>query len=286
MILSGARRSPGRFLLATFAWTWAFYGALIWSGHSAYEMPWMLLLIAGGMGPSLVAIVLILLGDPADRQEFGRRARDLRSMSPRWWAFILAIFPLIFAAAIALDLAFGGDSPGRDQWRALMASPALWPLVTFISFLSGPWSEEFGWRGYLLDPWLARFGRLRGSILLGLTWGVWHLPLYVMPATWHGQMGFRLEGFWTFLLLSVGLSILMTRVHTATAGSIPAAMLVHFAANFTSQLIAPVSDRVEVARTLFTLAVAIALLYIPDRIARLTVAARPIGSRGPERVDV
>ena len=254
-----ARRRPGRFLLATFVLTWAFYGALIWSGHSPYEMPWMLLLIAGGMAPSLVGVVLILLGDRADRRDFWRRAIGLRSISAGWWAFIASIFPLIYVAAVALDLARGGAKPGLDQGRALMTTPALLPLVAFISFLSGPWSEEFGWRGYLLDPLLARFGERRGSILLGLIWGFWHLPLYAMPATWHGQMGFRLEGFWAFMLLNVGLSLLMTRVHRATAGSLPAALFIHFAANFTSQLLAPVSDRVEVIRTLLILAVAIAV---------------------------
>ncbi len=258
-----AKRHPGYFLLAAFVWTWAFYGALIWSGHSAYEMPWMLLLIAGGMAPSLVGVVLIFLGDPADRRAFWRRALSLRSISAGWCAFIALIFPLIYAAGVAVDLALGGAWPGLDQWRALMASPALWPLVTFISFLSGPWSEEFGWRGYLLDPLIARFGEVRGSILLGLIWGFWHLPLYAMPATWHGQMGFRMEGFWAFMLLHVGLSLLMARVHLSTAGSIPAAMFIHFSANFTSQLLAPVSDRVEVIRTLLTLAAGVALWFVP-----------------------
>ena len=279
------RRRTTWFLLATFVWTWTCYGALIWSGHSPYEMPWMLWLIAGGMGPSLVGVVLTLLGDPADRQDFWRRARGLSTISAGWWLFILLIFPLVFAAAIAFDLALGGTRPGLDQWRALMTSPALWPLVTFISFLSGPWSEEFGWRGYLLDPLLARFGRVRGSIVLGLIWGVWHLPLYGMPATWHGHMGFRLEGFWTFMLLNIGLSLMMTRVHLATGGSIPAAMFIHFAANFTAQLVAPVSDRVEVARTCLILAVAVVVWYVPGRGGAWAAAAQPIAAQKLERVD-
>jgi membrane protease YdiL (CAAX protease family) len=44
--------------------------------------------------------------------------------------------------------------PGMKQFVSLMANPLMWPLAAFISFMSGPWSEEFGWRGYALDRFL------------------------------------------------------------------------------------------------------------------------------------
>lgn len=264
-------RSPAFFLVATFAWTWACYAPIVVSGRSPYEMPWMALLIAGGMGPSLIAVVLVLAtGERTDRTDFFNRLVDARRIPLGWLALIALIFPAIYACAIGLDLALGGAWPGLEQLRALQATPLLWPLVLFISFLSGPWSEEFGWRGYVLDPIVRRFGPLPGAVLLGLLWGIWHLPLYGMPATWHGQMGFRLEGFWTFMALSVGLSLLMTRIHLATQRSILAALLVHFAANIVSQLVAPVSDRVEVLRTLLIVAVGVGVW---------------LGDRGPQTAD-
>jgi hypothetical protein len=57
---------------------------------------------------------------------------------------------------------------------------------------------------------LEKLGFARASTLLGVVWCVWHLPLYFMPATWHGRMGFGLSGFWMFLILSVGLSMIMS----------------------------------------------------------------------------
>ncbi|GEM_PF-6431499 len=74
-----------------------------------------------------------------------------------------------------------------------------------------------------------------------------------MPATWHGQMGFKLAGFWTFIAFNVGLSLLITWVYLNTQGSILVGMLMHFTSNFTSQLAAPSSDRVEVLRALLLL---------------------------------
>jgi membrane protease YdiL (CAAX protease family) len=120
--------------------------------------------------------------------------------------------------------------------------------------MSGPWSEEFGWRGYALDRILSPLGLLTGTISLGLLWGVWHLPLFFIPATWHGQIGFGLTGFWTFMLRSVGLALLMTWVYLNTDRSILSGMFMHFTSNFTSQLLASISERMEVLVTVFIFA--------------------------------
>jgi hypothetical protein len=74
-----------------------------------------------------------------------------------------------------------------------------------------------------------------------------------MSETWHADMGFKLAGFWTFIVFSVGLSLLMTFVYLTSNRSILTALLFHFVSNFSGQLIAPVSDMVEVSRTVLLL---------------------------------
>jgi membrane protease YdiL (CAAX protease family) len=83
-----------------------------------------------------------------------------------------------------------------------------------------------------------------------------------MDQTWHAQMGFKLAGFWTFTLLSVGFSLLMTWVYLNTNRSILAGMLIHFTSNFTAQLLAPSSDRVEVVRAVLVFAVGLAACVV------------------------
>jgi membrane protease YdiL (CAAX protease family) len=159
-------------------------------------MPWMILLILGGAGPSIVGVAMVLLTwDKAQRSEYWQRCFSPRRIGLRWWLVIFLLFPVLFAAGIAIDLLMGGSLPGMKQLTDLMSTPLMWPLAAFISFMSGPWSEEFGWRGYALEPITSRYGIIRGTMALGILWGVWHLPLYFMPATWHGQMGFQLAGF-------------------------------------------------------------------------------------------
>jgi hypothetical protein len=89
--------------------------------------------------------------------------------------------------------------------------------------------------------------------LLGLIWGLWHLPLFFMPATAHGQMGWGLGGFWSFILRSVGLALLMTWVYLKTDRSILSAIFMHFTSNFTSQLLYPFSGSSNVVNAFLML---------------------------------
>ncbi len=169
------------FFAATFIWTWAFYIPIVISGGSLSQMPWMILLILGGMGPSLIGVAMVLFTyDKEQRRDFWRRCFSFKAIGLPWWLFIFLVFPAVFALSIVVDKALGGAVPGMEQFKNLMASPAMWPLAAFISFMSGPWSEEFGWRGLALKPMLRRFGVIPGSIALGVIWAVWHLPLYFM----------------------------------------------------------------------------------------------------------
>jgi membrane protease YdiL (CAAX protease family) len=46
--------------------------------------------------------------------------------------------------------------------------------------------EEYGWRGFLQTE-LNKLGRIRGTFLLGVIWGVWHLPMIWMGYNYPGQ---------------------------------------------------------------------------------------------------
>jgi membrane protease YdiL (CAAX protease family) len=254
------------FFLATFAATWAAYFAIVFNGWDPYTMPGMVFLLVGGSAPSWVGVLMVLFTyDTEQRRDYFRRCFSFGQIKLPYWAFIVFVFPLVFAVIIALDVLTGGSLPGMTNLKAFIAQPWIIPMALFMSFLSGPWSEEFGWRGYSLDPLLKRFGILRGAAILGFIWGVWHLPLFFMPQTWHGQMGFRFEGFWTFVLFSIGLAMMMTWVYLMTNRSILSGFMMHLAGNFTGNLFHPYSGRVEVMRMVAVLALGLVLCALVER---------------------
>jgi len=266
------------FFLATFIATWVAYFTIVFNSWNPYTMPGMVFLLIGGSAPSWVGVLIVLFTyNKEQRHDYFRRCFSFRQIKLHWWAFIVFIFPLIFAFIILLDVLMGGSLPGMTNLKAYIAQPWIIPLALFMSFLSGPWSEEFGWRGYSLDPLLKRFGILRGSAVLGFIWGIWHLPLFFMPQTWHGQMGFTLAGFWTFILFSIGNAMIMSWVYLGTNRSILSGFMMHLAGNFTGNLFFRYSDRLEIMRMIVVLALGLTLCILAERKPRqVTITPMPV----------
>src|SRR4029434_2330229 len=91
-------------------------------------------------------------------------------------------------------------------------------LVLFVLVVG----EELGWRGYALPLLLEKRSAVTASLILGVIWGVGHLPTFVIPGT--PQYGLP---FVAFLLLTIEYSILMTWVFLHTSGSVLIATLFH-----------------------------------------------------------
>lgn len=76
---------------------------------------------------------------------------------------------------------------------ANLPTAALMPIMALNTIVIGPFlgliiafGEEYGWRGYL-QPELIKLGRVRGVLLLGVIWGVWHWPIIWMGYNFPGQ---------------------------------------------------------------------------------------------------
>jgi len=94
--------------------------------------------------------------------------------------------------------------------------------------------EELGWRGYLQEKMLRKFGLNQGLIFLGIIWGYWHLPIILMGFNFpnHPIMG-------AILLMPLGtifLGIFMGWLYLRSR-SIWVPALAHASANLFSQLI-------------------------------------------------
>lgn len=96
----------------------------------------------------------------------------------------VALYALICFLSMGADLLLGN---ARDfAWNPYLGMYALvLPLNLLLSWTAF-FGEEYGWRGFLQPVLQGRFGKRRGVLLLGLLWGLWHLPLnlfYYSPQT-------------------------------------------------------------------------------------------------------
>lgn len=57
-------------------------------------------------------------------------------------------------------------------------------LVNFLPFIG----EEYGWRFFLQPKLQDKYGKFSGTVMLGIIWGLWHIPLSIYyfdsPAHW------------------------------------------------------------------------------------------------------
>lgn len=111
------------------------------------------------------------------------------------------------------------------QWEFAAPWQALVPTF-FMILLLNALPEEYGWRGYALGPLLDRSSALTTSLILGLLWGLWHLPLHFIEGTVQSAIP-----VYQFLIQQMVLAILFTWLFTNTRGAVPVAMLFHAVAN-------------------------------------------------------
>jgi membrane protease YdiL (CAAX protease family) len=95
--------------------------------------------------------------------------------------------------------------------------------------VGGALAEELGWRGYLQPLVAGRVGTVAAGVGVGVVWGLWHLPFYLLGAD--GVVaGFPVPAF---LAVLVAWSVLLAVLVRASGGSVLLAVLFHASANTT-----------------------------------------------------
>ncbi len=106
---------------------------------------------------------------------------------------------------------------------------------------------------------------LVASLVLGVIWGWWHLPLFFVKGTSQADVvGFGTLGFWLYLIQVIALSVIFTWVYNNNRRSILSAVLLHFMDNTTFSLLTPegtvVSDQTEIIATVLYVAAAVLIV--------------------------
>ena len=230
--------SPWLFFGATFGWTWLFWLAAVWVGAGLNEGGiGIILLVLGIFGPLLTGIgFTYLTRDQAGRRDYWQRVRDGKRIGAGWYVTIFLFVPVLTLLAALLDVLLGGsggtwEGPIVNFWAAPWA---LLPSAFFATLI--PFVEELGWRGYVLDRLQERWRALTASLILGVLWSIWHLPMFFIKDSYQAGLGIGTPAFWLFLIGIVPLTVVFSWVFNNTQRSTLAIILLHAMVNFTGEL--------------------------------------------------
>lgn len=245
---SGVVGSWWAYLAVAVAGTWVFWLAAIALGVRFDSAVGLVLLLVGLAVPGVAGIVFVyLVYDVPGRRDFWNRVVNPRRVGLRWFAVILLVPLGIGVLAGVIDLLLGGVGPawGEGVTEFGVNPLAILPALFFATL--PPILEELGWRGYALDRLQLKWSAFRASLILGVVWALWHLPLFFIEGSFqHDSVGFATTGFWLFMAGIVALSFAFTWIFNNTKRSILGIIILHGWVNFTAEIIV-VSDVVYYA---------------------------------------
>lgn len=168
--------------------------------------------IAGG-SPTITAFYIIYYQYKEDKRDnFLSRLLKFK-VSPLWWvyALVLPFLIMIFFHLIHYQN-LNQISFELNNWLKL-------PLVLLISVFAGG-LEEIGWRGVLFDEMRGKYSIIILTLIIGILWSFWHLPLFFIKEIHFVDKNFfsyllstvMFSGFLSFLILktkSVALAVIM-----------------------------------------------------------------------------
>jgi membrane protease YdiL (CAAX protease family) len=235
-----ARHPLVSFFVIAFAGAWLVELPVVLSRTGTGLLPYTLppvvvvLAIAGATftGPTVSAFVMVRVTEGREGPRRLLRRYVQWRVKLRWYLFVLLVIPASeVLGAIVL--------PGvLASYQPVTLGLVLGYPLAFVStlVLGGPLGEEPGWRGFALPRLQVACGPLGGSVVLGVLWALWHLPLF-----W--------SGVWTppsvanivmFIVMITLLTVVMTWVFNNAGGSLLITMLMHASFNtFANKVVAP-----------------------------------------------
>ena len=238
-------------LAFSFSWLGMISAVLASRGIAPFFRPYFLFLsIFFAIGPALAAAIVSWVAH-------GRTGvRDLFTGLIRWrvglvWYIVAVLSPVVLltvAQVMTKSLGLTVTIP--------VPQIALSPFGFGVNFLANT-CEEIGWRGFALPHLQKRYNALISTLIVGLLWGLWHLPLIFLVGNSMSEFPFL------WFISIVADAFMYTWIYNSTKGSILLVALFHGSLNIFGAFIVGVSP---VAYALLNCVVTIILIAVLGKV--------------------
>ncbi len=225
-----SRYPVAAFFVIAYAFSWAIGGLLIADRQGVLSAPQALHYVSA-FGPAVAAlIVTAFIGGRAGLAELGRRVVRF-DVGRRWWLIGVGT-PLALALAAMIVYALSsGSLPDLALFGEVDYLGNIGPLAALgLWIVTYGFGEETGWRGFAFHR-MESGGWVRAAVLIGLLWGLWHLPYFFYKANF---MALGVGGFVAYLVSITMGSILLAWLYRSSGHSILMVALWHGLFDFVS----------------------------------------------------
>jgi membrane protease YdiL (CAAX protease family) len=231
-------RDPWKFFLLTFAYSWVIWIPSVLDGIGI-DLPFSvtgystLVVIIGAFAPMMAAITLVIRKEGwKGPKAFLGQALDFH-IKPVYIILALTLPVLIHVIAHYLAPAFGLAVAKTLFPTEISVAPIVLAIPYFILMLIiGGGQEEFGWRGYAQEPLQRKIGVIPASLVIGVIWGIWHLPLWFMAGDLHSAYSFL-----AFVMMTTSISIMYAWLYNSSGKKLIVVMFFHAMNNTAAPLL-------------------------------------------------
>jgi membrane protease YdiL (CAAX protease family) len=225
---------PVIFFALAYLFTWIFWIPAIFTGGNTGAG----LMLIGLLAPAAVSTVFIMTSG-SDLLKRDLKDKIVGFYKVKWTNVLLAIlvFALIIVCSILLSLAFG-QSLDQFSFTEDFSFTGVGVAGALLSCTLAAILEEIGWKGYCEDSIGAYMNWFWESLIFGIIWSLWHLPLIFIEGTY--QAGLMVNPLYVinFFISGIPMGYIITWVYLVSDRSILACMIFHMVVNLLQEKIA------------------------------------------------
>lgn len=262
---------PVLFFVCAYLFTWIFWIPAIFVSENKGAA----LMLIGLFAPAIVSTVFVLVSG-CDELKQDLKNKIVGFYKVKWVNVFGAVivFALIVFFSIMISLLFG-QSASQFSFTDDFSFTGVGIGTAFVTITLASIIEEVGWKGYCEDSIGEYMNWFWESLIFGILWSLWHLPLIFIKGTY--QAGLMVNPLYVinFFISGIPLGYIITWVYLVSDRSILACMIFHLCVNFMQEKIAMTPETkcietiVVIIATIIIVAYKKRMFFETDHVGRL-----------------